>query len=230
METSKEHGNRANAPESRDDPTLPSLFVTFLRMGITAFGGPAMIAYIRRKGPVGRKKWLDGKSFQDGVALCQTIPGATVMQMAAYIGLRVRGVRGAVMSYVGFGLPAFFLILALSIAYAHNHGASRRAFSLQRSSGHHRSRRGQCDILLRQNVPEELEERCRRSGRGSALLAQMNPVFILIIAALLWDDPECEAACRRDPVPVGQNGKDDHPPSALPRLCLAGFSLLFPFR
>jgi chromate transporter len=101
-------------------PSLHHLFGSFLRMGLTAFGGPAMMAYIRKMA-VGQKKWLDAESFQDGVALCQTIPGATVMQMAAYIGLKVRGVRGAMASYVGFGLPAFLLMLALSFAYARTH-------------------------------------------------------------------------------------------------------------
>jgi chromate transporter len=110
----------AHAPDLHQGISLPLLFGTFLRMGITAFGGPAMIAYIRKMA-VGRKKWIDGESFQDGVALCQTIPGATVMQMAAYIGLKVRGVRGAVVSYIGFVLPAFLLIFALSVAYARAH-------------------------------------------------------------------------------------------------------------
>jgi len=58
------------------------LFSSFLRMGVTAFGGPAMIAYLRKMA-VGQKMWIDGESFQDGVALCQVIPGATVMQMPA---------------------------------------------------------------------------------------------------------------------------------------------------
>jgi chromate transporter len=89
-------------------------------MGATAFGGPAMIPYIRKR-VVGEKKWLDPESFQDGVALCQAIPGATVMQMAAYIGLTLRGVRGAIFSFVGFGLPAFILMAALSMAYARTH-------------------------------------------------------------------------------------------------------------
>jgi chromate transporter len=101
-------------------PSLLSLFSSFLRMGITAFGGPAMIAYLRKMA-VGQKQWLDGESFQDGVALCQVIPGATVMQMAAYIGLKVRGVRGAMVSYIGFGLPAFLLMMALSFVYARTH-------------------------------------------------------------------------------------------------------------
>jgi chromate transporter len=105
---------------SHHGPSLLRLFTSFLRMGITAFGGPAMMAYLRKMA-VGQKKWLDGESFQDGVALCQTIPGATVMQMAAYIGLKVRGVRGAMVSYIGFGLPAFLLMVVLSFAYARTH-------------------------------------------------------------------------------------------------------------
>jgi chromate transporter len=111
---------KVQAHDAHHDPSLSQLFGSFLRMGITAFGGPAMIAYLRKMA-VGQKQWLDGESFQDGVALCQVIPGATVMQMAAYIGLKVRGVRGAIASYIGFGLPAFLLMLALSFAYARTH-------------------------------------------------------------------------------------------------------------
>lgn len=100
--------------------TLLHLFTSFLRLGITAFGGPVMVAYIRKMA-VGKNKWLDQESFQDGAALCQTIPGATAMQMAAYVGLKVLGVRGAMVSYIGFGLPAFLLMLALSMAYGRTH-------------------------------------------------------------------------------------------------------------
>ncbi len=112
--------NQVESTDTRGKPKLLELFLSFLRMGLTAFGGPAMIAYLRKMA-VEKKQWLDSESFQDGVALCQTIPGATVMQMAAYIGLKVRGVRGAIVSYIGFGLPAFFLMLALSFAYARTH-------------------------------------------------------------------------------------------------------------
>jgi chromate transporter len=101
-------------------PTLVRLFLLFLRLGLTAFGGPAMIAYIRDLA-VEREKWLAREAFQDGVALCQMIPGATAMQVAAYVGLRVRGVGGAVASYVGFGLPAFLLMLGLSVLYTRTH-------------------------------------------------------------------------------------------------------------
>jgi chromate transporter len=96
---------------------LPSLFLTLLRLGLTAFGGPAMVAYIHDLA-VSKKRWLSEGAFEDGTALCQSIPGATAMQVAAYVGLRVRGVPGALATFLGFGLPAFVLMVALSASYA----------------------------------------------------------------------------------------------------------------
>ena len=110
-------------PEQRQPdvaPSLSALFVAFLRLGATAFGGPAMVAYIRQMA-VAQKGWLNARAFDDGVALCQAVPGATAMQTAAYVGLRVQGVAGAAASFVGFGLPAFALMLALSAVYARTH-------------------------------------------------------------------------------------------------------------
>jgi chromate transporter len=101
-------------------PSLLDLFSSFLRLGVTAFGGPAMVAYIRQMA-VEKRRWLDGDAFDGGVALCQAIPGATAMQTAAYVGLRARAVAGAAASFVGFGLPAFGLMLALSALYARTH-------------------------------------------------------------------------------------------------------------
>ncbi|MBM4043972.1 MAG: chromate ion transporter family chromate transporter, partial [Planctomycetes bacterium] len=66
-------------------PTVLEVFASFLRLGLTAFGGPAMAAYIRELAVV-REKWLSEDSFKSGVALCQSIPGATAMQVAAYVG------------------------------------------------------------------------------------------------------------------------------------------------
>ncbi|MDI7260856.1 MAG: chromate efflux transporter [Thermodesulfobacteriota bacterium] len=101
-------------------PSLTHLFTSFLRLGATAFGGPAMVAYIRKMA-VDQKHWLDEKTARDGIALCQTIPGATAMQMSAYIGFRVRGVGGAAASFIGFGLPAFLFMMILSALYARTH-------------------------------------------------------------------------------------------------------------
>jgi chromate transporter len=80
-----------------------------------------MIAYISRMA-VDEKQWLDDVSFRDGVALCQVIPGATAMQTAAYVGLRTRGLWGAAASFVGFGFPAFMMMMVLSSLYVRGHG------------------------------------------------------------------------------------------------------------
>jgi chromate transporter len=76
-----------------------------------------MVSFIRQMA-VQDKHWLDEEAFRGGVALCQTIPGATAMQTTAFVGLQLRGVRGAAASFVGFGLPAFLLMLGLSFLYA----------------------------------------------------------------------------------------------------------------
>jgi len=96
------------------------LFQAFLRLGLTAFGGPAMVSYIRDLA-VKKNKWLTEESFKHGVAVCQSIPGATAMQVAAYVGLRAGGPLGAVATYVGFGLPAFFLMVVLAAFYGEAH-------------------------------------------------------------------------------------------------------------
>lgn len=98
-------------------PSLSRLFISFLRLGVTAFGGPAMVAYISDLA-VKKNHWVSPESFADGTALCQTIPGATAMQAAAYVGLRARGPIGALATFVGFGLPAFLLMAILSVLYA----------------------------------------------------------------------------------------------------------------
>jgi len=95
---------------------LFSLFLAFLRLGLTAFGGPAMVAYIRDLA-VRKKRWLSDEAFADGAALCQSIPGATAMQTAAYVGLRVGGTAGSLAAFVGFGLPAFVFMVVLSGFY-----------------------------------------------------------------------------------------------------------------
>jgi chromate transporter len=105
-------------------PSKTVLFFSFLKLGLTAFGGPAMVAYIRDLS-VKRNQWIDENTFKDGVAIAQSIPGATAMQMAAYVGLRSRGIGGGLLSYVGFGLPAFVLMLILAAFYERSRNISQ---------------------------------------------------------------------------------------------------------
>ena len=95
--------------------SLRKLFGAFLRLGATAYGGPAMMAYLRQQ-CVGRYQWLTEQEFKEGMALCQIIPGATMMQMATYVGYRLRGMPGAFAAAVAFVLPAFVLMVVLFAA------------------------------------------------------------------------------------------------------------------
>jgi chromate transporter len=95
------------------------MFSFFLWIGLTAIGGLAMTAHVRKK-IVDKRHWLDETTFDSGLALCQVIPGAIIMQLAAYIGLKLRGIKGALVCFVGFGLPAFLVMLILSIIYKHS--------------------------------------------------------------------------------------------------------------
>jgi len=96
--------------------SLPKLFLAFLHLGATAYGGPAMMAYLRQE-CVGLRHWLTEQEFKEGMALCQVIPGATMVQMCTYIGYRLRGIQGALAAAFGFVLPAFLLMTSLSAAY-----------------------------------------------------------------------------------------------------------------
>lgn len=103
---------------------LSQLFAAFFRIGLAAFGGPAMIPHIRRL-VIDARGWMGESDFKTGLAVCQAIPGATVAQLAAYVGLRLRGLGGALTAFAAFMLPAFLLITALSALYFRYQGLPR---------------------------------------------------------------------------------------------------------
>jgi len=96
--------------------SLRLLFKRFLKLGATAYGGPA-IAQQMKKMIVKDLGWLKEPEFMQGIALCQLLPGATFVQMSAYIGYRLRGIWGAFICAIAFVLPAFILIAILSTIY-----------------------------------------------------------------------------------------------------------------
>ena len=98
------------------DPTVSRLFLAFLRLGATAYGGPAMMAHLKSD-LVGKRRWLSELEFKEGMALCQVIPGATMVQMCTYTGYRLRGIPGALAAACGFVLPAFFTMTVLTALY-----------------------------------------------------------------------------------------------------------------
>ena len=99
---------------------LSVLFTRVFKLGATAYGGPGMISQIKETA-VNRYGWVKEGEFMRGVALCQLIPGATMVQIVTYIGYRVRGIWGALTAAVAFVLPAFIVLLALSAIYFKYH-------------------------------------------------------------------------------------------------------------
>jgi chromate transporter len=111
--------NGTSSDVSRDKPSLAALFFSFLALGATAFGGLAMMVYV--KDLAVRKGWMDSETFNDGAVMCQALPGATVMMAVAYVGLKTRGILGAWLTYFAFVFPCSCGMLFLSILYARSH-------------------------------------------------------------------------------------------------------------
>jgi chromate transporter len=109
-------GGSAKMRETGISPSIGEIVKAFLHLGVTAYGGLAMVEPIRRR-VVQEKSWLNQKDFLDGLALCQLVPGATVVQLATYVGYRLRRTAGGLAAAAAFILPAFLLMLALSFLY-----------------------------------------------------------------------------------------------------------------
>ncbi|MBI4685691.1 MAG: chromate efflux transporter [Nitrospirae bacterium] len=108
--------NPKQALDGNVSPTAFDIFTSFLKIGMTAFGGPAMAIYIKAM-VVDKKKWLDEETFRQGVALCQTLPGAIAVNVASYAGYRTLGLPGMIAAFAGFTLPAFLLMFVFSVLY-----------------------------------------------------------------------------------------------------------------
>jgi chromate transporter len=100
-------------------PTLGGLFLSFLKIGTVGFGGGlAVIAQVRTLA-VQQRRWLTEEDFASGFALAQTLPGTSAGNVTTYVGLRIRGWRGACVSMAGFILPSMLMMIVLAILYRH---------------------------------------------------------------------------------------------------------------
>jgi chromate transporter len=93
------------------------VFLAFLKLGCTSFGGPiAHIGYFRHEF-VERRRWLDAGSFADLVALCNFLPGPASSQLGMALGISQAGMRGAIAAWLGFTLPSATLMLAFAYGF-----------------------------------------------------------------------------------------------------------------
>jgi chromate transport protein ChrA len=99
--------------------TLGGIFLSFLQVGCTSFGGGlAVIAQLRALS-LHKRKWFTEHEFAEGMALAQSLPGSMANNVAAYVGLRLRGWRGAAVAVAGLILPSMLLMILLAVLYRH---------------------------------------------------------------------------------------------------------------
>ena len=96
---------------------LLEMTVVFLRLGLTAFGGPAAHIAMMQQEFVERRRWLSKEEFLDLIGVANLIPGPSSTEVAIYVGLRRAGWKGLIIAGCCFILPAFLLVMAIAWGY-----------------------------------------------------------------------------------------------------------------
>ena len=100
---------------SRGDVGIGRIFVAFLLIGGTSFGG-GIIAHLRSSLVV-RHQWIDDRTFLELLAISQSLPGLNAANMAILIGDRLSGVAGAIAAIAGMCLPGAVLMYIVGVVY-----------------------------------------------------------------------------------------------------------------
>jgi chromate transporter len=104
------------APRAAADPP-GAIFARFLKFGALAWGGPAaQIAMIKRE-CVDEEHWVDEETFKKTLAVYQVLPGPEAHELCVYFGRTRGGKLGGFLAGLGFMLPGFVFMLALSVLY-----------------------------------------------------------------------------------------------------------------
>jgi chromate transporter len=109
-------GKRADPPPDREpgECSAWAVFLIFLRLGLTSFGGPVAHLGYFHTAFVERRRWLSEAAYADLVALCQFLPGPASSQVGLAIGLSRAGYAGAFAAWAGFTLPSAIALIALA--------------------------------------------------------------------------------------------------------------------
>lgn len=103
---------------AKTPPSVLDVFVTFLIIGATSFGG-GVVAYLR-SALVAKKEWLDDVHFLELMSISNTLPGLNATNMSILVGDRMRGTVGAVAAMIGMCLPGFIFMTIAGILYGEN--------------------------------------------------------------------------------------------------------------
>ena len=195
------HHNNANI-ESR---SAWAVFLIFLRLGLTSFGGPvAHLGYFRDEFVI-RRKWLTENSYADLIALCQFLPGPASSQVGIAIGLSRAGYTGALAAWTGFTLPSAIVLMLFAIGISSYgdivplgvlHGLKVAAVAVVAQAVWGMGK-NLCTDVARISIMALAA--CFVLLVPSAL-AQVSVIAIAAIIGLLWFQPEKVMA--HDPLPI----------------------------
>jgi chromate transporter len=107
--------NTTTPPEGTLSPSAGELFVGFLKVGISGFGGVLPFA---RHMLVEDRRWLDEREFTEVLSLSQFLPGPNIINVSVIVGKRFRGPFGSLSACMGLMLMPFLIVLALAALYA----------------------------------------------------------------------------------------------------------------
>jgi len=103
--------------EALTTPRLADIFLVFLRLGATAFGGPAAHIAVMRQTLVAQRRWLSDAEFAELLGAASLLPGPTSTELAIFLGQRQGRGAGLVLAGLGFILPSALATLAFAWAY-----------------------------------------------------------------------------------------------------------------
>ncbi len=95
---------------------MGEIFLTFLRLGCTSFGGPAAHLGYFQDEFVRRRGWISNETYADLLALCQFLPGPASTQLGISIGHLRGGYPGAFLAWLGFTLPSALVLIGFALS------------------------------------------------------------------------------------------------------------------
>ncbi|RAM64707.1 chromate transporter [Herbaspirillum rubrisubalbicans] len=100
----------------RPIPTTREIFLGFLGLGMTAFGGALPLAH---RMIVERRRWLTDAEFVELLGLCQFLPGGNIINLSVALGMKFRGWKGALAGITGLIAVPSVVVILLGMIYQH---------------------------------------------------------------------------------------------------------------
>ncbi|MDR3531153.1 MAG: chromate efflux transporter [Rhodopila sp.] len=173
----------ADGPHDAASVSRLVIFLAFIRLGATAFGGPAMIPRIEQT--VTERGWLPRQTVRTGIALAQFLPGATVMQVAGFVGYRLRGISGAAVAFLGFAIPAFIIMLGLAAGYRSLHHSPIGAAVFTGMQAVVAAIIAHATVTFGRRAVGSVGEGAIAAATAAAFLAGLSPALTVVLAAAL---------------------------------------------